>query len=362
LINRESNFGPAGIATLFLNLGDPLFPTFPNRFSSPPNGGNFPKDSVFIPIVRGLSATDFPDSVGNKFGGLRVNPYTEQLDLGVQRQLSTDFSLGVDYIHVHGVKLLRTEDMNAPPFFLIGPTMAQTRTLAQADALRPFGVPSVVPGPLGVNFGGYRELFLQASGDQSFYDALQAKFVKRFSKRFSLQANYVFSHNISDSDNFRTFASMHLDPQNYRLDRGNASQDVRHNFTLFGTLQLPMGIRYSTIFTAQSGLPYTGLVGFDAGGYGNDAAQVERPGLEGRDTFNLPRTINVDSSLSKEFVIRERHRFEGRVDLFNSFNQVNVQAANNTIGLDPAHPAPGFGQPVQVAPGREFQFSLTYNF
>ena len=362
LINRESNFGPAGVLALNVNQGDPLFPMFPARYSSAPNGGNFIKDSVFIPIVRGLSTKDFPDSVGNKFGGLRVNPYTEQFDLGVQRQIVKNVSLSVDYIHVHGVKLLRTEDLNPPPFFFIGPTAAQTRTLAQADALRPFGVPSVIPGPLGVNFGGYREMFLQESGDQSFYDALQIVLAKRFSKNFSLQVNYTYSHAISDSDNFRTFASLHLDPTNYRLDRGNASQNTPHNFTLFGIYQLPWGIRYGGIFTAFSGLPYSGMVGFDAGGYGNDGSLVERPGLLGRDTFANPRTVNLDSSLAKTVKFGERQNLEARVDMFNSFNHPSVQVVNNVIGLDPANPAPGFGQPVADGNGRQFQFSVTYSF
>jgi outer membrane receptor protein involved in Fe transport len=364
LINRESNFGPAGVLALNVNQGDPLFPMFPARYSAPPNGGNFIKDSVFIPIVRGLSTTDFPESVGNKFGYLRKTPYTEQADLGVQRQLAKDLTLSVDYIHVHGVQLLRTTDQNPPPFFFLGPTAAQTRTLAQADALRPFGVPSTIPGPLGVNFGGYRELFLQASGDQSFYDALQVVLAKRFSRNFSLQVNYTYSHAISDSDNFRTFSSLHLDPRNYLLDRGNASQNTPHNFTLFGVYQFPFGIRFGGILTAFSGLPYSGLVGFDAGGYGNDGSLVERPGLLGRNTFANPRSVNLDSSLSKSFTFGDRRRqnLEARMDMFNSFNHPNVQVVNNVIGLDPSNPAPGFGQPVQDANGRQFQFSVTYSF
>jgi outer membrane receptor protein involved in Fe transport len=363
LINRESNFGPAGVLALNVNQGDPLFPAFPARYSAPPNGGNFIKDSVFIPIVRGLSTKDFPDSVGDKFGNsLRKTPYTEQADIGIQRQIAKDISISADYIHVHGVQLLRTEDLNAPPFIFIGPTAAQTRTLAQADALRPFGVPSTIPGPLGVNFGGYREMFLQESGDHSFYDALQIVVAKRFSKNFSVQLNYTFSHAISDSDNFRTFASLHLDPTNYRLDRGNATQNTPQNFTLFGIYQFPWGIRYGGILTAYSGLPYTGLVGFDAGGYGNDGSQVERPGLLGRNTFSNPGTVNLDSSLSKAFKFGEKQRLEARMDMFNTFNHPNVQVVDNIIGLDPSNPAPGFGQPVADGNGRQFQFSVTYSF
>jgi len=361
LINRESNFGPGGVITLDVNNNqDPLFPMFPARYSSPPNGGNFTKESVFIPITRGLSTKDFPDSVGNKFGGLRVNPYTQQFDLGVQRQIMKDVSLSVDYIHVHGLKLLRTEDENAPSFFEIGPT--SVRSQAEADATRPFGAPSTIPGPLGVNFGGYRELYLQASGDQSFYDALQVVLAKRFSRNFSLQINYTYSHAISDSDNFRTFSSLHLDPTDYRLDRGNASQNTPQNFTLFGTYQFPWGIRYGGILTAFSGLPYTGLVGFDAGAYGGDGALVERPGLLGRNTFANPGSVNLDSSLAKSFKFGEHQLLEGRVDMFNSFNHPNVQVVDNVIGQDIANPATGFGQAVQDGNGRQFQFSVTYSF
>src|ERR1700678_2309329 len=82
-----------------------------------------------------------PLFVGDKFGYLRKTPYTEQVDFGVQQQITKDASLSVDYIHIHGVQLLRTEDQNPPPFIDLSPT--NTRTLAQGDLLRPFGVPSV---------------------------------------------------------------------------------------------------------------------------------------------------------------------------------------------------------------------------
>lgn len=71
---------------------------------------------MFIPIVRGLSKKDFPQSVGDQFGFLRVNPYAQQIDFGIQRSLGSDMVLSVDYNHVHGLKLLRTRDLNAPRF------------------------------------------------------------------------------------------------------------------------------------------------------------------------------------------------------------------------------------------------------
>ena len=48
VINRESNFGPVGQTTIDLRRGDPLFPTFPNRFDVVPDrsSGRYPRDGL----------------------------------------------------------------------------------------------------------------------------------------------------------------------------------------------------------------------------------------------------------------------------------------------------------------------------
>ncbi len=359
LINRESNFGPDGAVPIFLTPADPCFPVFPARFTSLPSCGRAIKNDVFIPITRGLDPKVFTHSVGDKFGGLRVNPYTQQIDFGIQRSLGEHMVISLDYNHVHGLKLLRTRDLNAPPFFEIGP--GRTRTLAQADAQRPFGVPSIVPGPLGIDFGGYRRLFLQDSGDSSFYDALKVAFAKRMSHHFTVEANYTWSKAISDSDNFREGDSLHVDPTNMKFDRGLADQDRRHNFALYGLLDLPMGFRFGSVFRAISSFPYTGRVGSDANGDGDGGAR-DRPGLLGRNTFSGFRNVNLDANLSKRFRVREGHTLEGRFEVFNLLNHRNVTSVNNVIGLNAAAPPASFGTPTAIGPNRQFQLAVRYDF
>ncbi len=358
MINRESNNGPNGIVTLSLTPNDPLFPRFPNSFTSVPTGANFVLSDVFIPLVRGLSTKDFPDSVGNQFGGLRVNPYDEMATLQIQRQLTKNTLVSVDYIHVHGLKLLRTEDLNEPPFFEVGPGLV--RTQAQADAQRPYGVPSRTPGPLGIAFGGYRRLLIQESGDQSFYDAMDVRLTKRFSRRFMLDGFYTFSKAISDSDNFRESSALHMDPANYLLDRGLSDQDRRHNFVMNGIFNLPWGLRLGGILSAVSGIHYTGAVGFDAMGIAT--TRDERPGEEGRNTFTAPAVVNLDANLSRDFHIHERQLLEGRFEVFNVTNRFNIAGVNNVIGLNPAAPPSTFGLPTSTAAGRQLQFALRYSF
>ena len=368
LINRESNSGPQGLFTISLTPFNPdgslnpLFPTFPNRLTALPVGVNFVRTDVFIPITRGLSTTDFPESVGDKFGGLRVNPYTEQLNFGIQRELVPNLALSIDYTMVHGLKLLRTEDLNAPPFFMV--FLGHTRSVAQADALRPFGVPSRVPGPLGVDFGGFRNLFLQESGDSSIYHAMTVRLTKRFSRGFSLGGFYTFSKAISDSDNFRVADSRHLDPTNYRLDRGLADQDRRHNFVLSGIWELPFGFRLGGIFNAVSGIHYTGVTGGDPMGIADSQGGTgrERPGQLGRNTFQARRIVNLDANVAKGFKLTEKQRVELRAEVFNFANHFNITNVNNTIGLDILNPPAAFGRPTGTLAGRQFQFSGRYSF
>lgn len=358
LVNRESNNGPGGIVTISLTPGDPLFPTYPNRLTSLPANANIIKSDVFIPIVRGLSTKDFPLSVGDQFGGVRVNPYAEQANFGIQHALRNDLTISVDYTNTHGLKLLTTQDLNLPPYFPVYP--GHTRTQAQADAQRPYGVPSRVPGPLGIQFGGYRRLLLQGSGDQSFYNAGTVRITKRFSHRFTIDGFYTFSKAISDSDNFRENTSFHVDPTNYRLDRGLSDQDRRNNFSANGLYQLPLGIQVGSIIHALSGFRYTGIVGSDAMGIAT--TRPERPGALGRNTFAGPPTFTMDANLSKSFKIGEHQKIDARFEMFNVTNHFNVTTINNVIGLDLSNPVSTFGRPTATAAGRQFQFATRYSF
>lgn len=358
LINRESNFGPEGIKTIRLQQGDPLFPTFPNIFSAFPAGAVNTQDRVFIPIVRGLSEQDFPLSVGEQHPELRMNAYSQQATLGIQHLLTRDLVVSVDYTFVRGLKLGRTQDLNAPPFFEVGP--GQTRSVAEADALRPYGVPSTVPGPLGIQFGGFRRLLLQDVGNQSFYHAMKINVTKRFSDRFTFEANYTVSKSISDSDNFRENDSLPTHPDNILADRGLSDTDRRHNFVANGLVDLPHGFRFSAIVNMQSGFPYTGRAGFDAAGIGNSVRV--RPGLLGRNTFRSDAFYNFDTSIVKTFNFTEEQNLAVRMDVFNLFNHANSASVSQTLGLDISNPNANFGRVTSVAQMRTMQFSLKYQF
>jgi hypothetical protein len=362
-INRESNFGPNGQVTIDLRQGDPLFPSFPNRLSAFPSGAaTVPRATVYVPVFQG---DKFPFSIGDHLK--RLAPYFFNTNLGVQHELSTDWAVSIDYTRVYGYDLLVTYDVNAPPYFPLGP--GQTRTLAQADLLRPLGVPNRTGGPYGIGFTGFRSLYLQFNGGHTAYDAVKVGISKRLSNRYTFQANYTYGRARGDVDNFRLSNSFVPGLTDVNGDRsyqwGPSDTDVPHLFVLSGTYDAPYGIRVGGLIFARSGFPYTGLVGSDANGDGMNSTTSfgDRPASLTRNSFRRPATVTADGGVGYVAKLPSSHQsVEIRFDVFNLVNRKNVVNVNNIIGLDPSNPPAAFGTVTSYLGQRQAQVSLRYRF
>jgi len=259
-----------------------------------------------------------------------------------------------------------TYDINAPPYFAIGP--GQTRTLAQGDALRPMGVPNRAGGPYGIDFTGFRSLFLQFNGGATEYNALKIGLTKRMADRFAFQANYTYGRARGNVDNFRLNNSFVPGLTTVDGDRsyqwGPSDTDVPHLFVLSGAYDAPYGIRLGGILFARSGFPYTGVTGFDANGDGvsTTASYGDRPASLTRNSFRLPSTMTIDTSVGYVAKLPARQSVELRFDLFNLTNRKNVSSRNNVIGLDPQAPPATFGTITGYGSQRQAQVSLRYRF
>jgi hypothetical protein len=364
MINRESNTGPVGQSTIDLRQGDPLFPTFPNRLSAFPTGtATVPRALVYVPIFQGA---DFPLGIGDQFH--RIAPHFFNTNLGVQHELSTDWAVSADYTRVYGYDLLTTFDINAPPYFALGP--GQTRTQAQADRLRPLGSPNTTGGPFGIDFTGFRTLYLQDNGGSTRYNAVKFALTKRLAQSYSLQANYTLGKAQGDVDNFRVANSFVPGLTTLGGDRsyqlGPSDTDVRHVFVVNGTYLAPYGLRVGAILFARSGFPYTGLVGTDANGDGftSTGSFGDRPASLTRNSYRYPSQVTLDTSLAYDLKLVGSHAVELRFDVFNLGNKRNITTVNNIVGLDPNSPPATFGSVTGVVTGgqRQAQIAVRYRF
>ncbi|MFN0086033.1 MAG: carboxypeptidase regulatory-like domain-containing protein [Blastocatellia bacterium] len=260
------------------------------------------------------------------------NPTSYQASLGAQRDLGGGFSLEGSYIFVRGVHITRNRDVNqfkatGPESPLNpggGPSFIRFPTAAQAAA----GLTSDFRNPLTLQDNVYE------TTANSFYHAMTAQVLKRFSNNFSLNAHYTLSKAIDEVTDFNSDFSAQ-NPLNLRLDRALSAFDQRHRLVISGVVQSPWSHAaakdwtLAPIFVAGSGRPFNLLLGFDANADGR--AQSDRPGRAGRNTARGEAFYSVDMRLARRFFVRDSRFLELTLEAFNLFNRTNMQGINNVL-------------------------------
>ncbi len=195
-----------------------------------------------IPSIETLESFAVPQVVRRLAPDIQT-PYTLQTALSVERQLFKTTTLSVNLINARTLHVLRSRNVNAP-----------------------------LPGTLVRPLPSEGNIFQYESSGRFNQQQLIVNLSNRLSPRFTLSANYVFNRARSDTDGANTFPA-----NQYDLDGeyGRSSQDIRHRFSLFGTISgLPWGIRLSPILIANSGRPFNITVGRDLNG---DTLFTDRP-------------------------------------------------------------------------------------
>jgi hypothetical protein len=204
----------------------------------------------------------------------------------------------------------------------------------------------------------------------SNYNSMQAEIQKRMSNGLSFNINYTWSHFLDDQD--VTGWSGHAGPQYYQnaykpsQNYGPSNFDIADMFKVNSTYELPIGRgklvptsnpvldaiaggwRLSGILVAQTGNPFTALIGNENNSYAQSgnwyANQIGNPhvahrsinewfnpaafttpapgtfGTVGRNTLRGPGLWVVNASFGKNFPIKEKVNFQFRVDATNLFN------------------------------------------
>lgn len=313
-------------------------PAFPNSLAAPPSGAiEAIRDYVYLP------------------GAKLLNPYSAQFSLGLQHTVFKDWTLTVDVLHSRTLAQPRADDINAPAPF-VRTSAGQTRTVAAADATRPFGT----------NFRGVRvrKVVLIENTASSTYDALDLGLVKRLGSRLQFESHYVYSSALTTSMFFGEpdtgVPNLFGVPEN--LERAPSDFHQRHRFVSHGLVETPWGTRVSFVATVASGLPVNPLTGTDNDGNG---FLSDRPAGLARNSFRAPAQSSFDASLAKRFALREGARLELRAEVFNLFNHANYIKLNSTYGNRDT-PDPKFLTPLagvaNVDPGRQFQFAARVIF
>jgi hypothetical protein len=183
-------------------------------------------------------------------GSLRA-PYIAQAAVTYERQLPGNTTMSVTYSNSRGVRVLRSRNINAPLPGTYNPLVA-------SSGVRPAA-------------GGNVYLY-EASG---FFRQTQvlANWNTRLNRRLSLMGYYVWGKADSDSDGSGSFPS---NSYNIAGEYGRAGFDVRHRVMVGGNIVAPLGLTFSPLFTASSGMPFNITAGRDLNG---DSIFNDRPAL-----------------------------------------------------------------------------------
>ena len=367
----------------------------------------------------GLTGTDpFPFvpgqfiTPGGPFFGFAKNfqwPYSYQINLSAQRQLTANLSVSAAYVGTLSHDLPFAQDINAPATGALAPACA-TSASGNITQRRPIDNPSTTTCTGGGSPFG--TLFLAQSNQTASYNGLQTTVQMRMTRGVMLYGFYTFSHTFDSVqlDNNTTQGGAE-DMTTLRLERGPADFDIRHQFVTAVVWQMnyfsgesPVkrallnGWSVSPIIKIHSGLPFTVLNGKDANLTGNTAAEraqlvsgvdpvlgsrnaaewfntaafVQNPaalvsgvavnGDAGRNMLRGPTFKDVDLSISRDFRLshfREGMSIQLRADAYNVFNIVSL---NTPSGNGATVGSSTFGQITSASAMRQLQLGLRFTF
>jgi hypothetical protein len=169
-----------------------------------------------------------------------ASPYTTQAAFAVERALPFKTTLSATYVNTQTFHMLRSRAINAP-------------------------VGGIRPDPTVGN------VFQYESTGKFKQNQLVVNFRTNAWKNVSLFGNYTFGGAKSDTDGSGTFPANSYDLTD---EYGDSTTDIRHRFTIGGTVTSYWNVRLSPFVTYRSGVPFNITTGVDSNG---DTLFTERP-------------------------------------------------------------------------------------
>jgi hypothetical protein len=273
------------------------------------------------------------------------NPYSQQAEFGIEREITPGLSIAASYIYSHTIGLPVAIDTNLLPAPFSTITLANGKTVSYrnwntaAAGADPLG--GVEGQPCNANpFTCFVNPFIvqnnqYTSAGSAVYQAGILEIKKRFSNHFTLFGNYTFSKGFDTTTDFNSDYGPQ-DPTNLGADRGLSEFDQRHKVVVAGVVDSPWqnpflsGFQLAPIFAYNSGHPFNLLAGGEVNG--NNHTTNERPIGAGRDTGLGPDYINLDMRLTWHHKVGEKAKLQFTAEAFNIANHTNFASVNNEVG------------------------------
>ena len=304
----------AQVANIQVNYdGRPDFPL--NPFNGP------------IPTYAQAVATSNQRSPFLTLPAIQSNlPYSNEANVGLQRQLGTAMSVATDFVYTASKDVLSTMDVN------LAYNPATGANYPFTDLTR-----RPVTG-----WGTVNQNILQPNGLQSY--GLQMELNKRMSNNWQLAATYLlqFNHDYQyapiNTDRGCKYPITNPSPGVFTCDAPMTlhpvlaaerflNGDQRNRATVNGIWQLPAGFQVSGLYFFADNGKATPTSGVDVLGVGGSGGRLRRDGtLIARNSFDRTDLHRVDMRLQKRFKLNSRMTLDGIAEVFNMFNHANYNS------------------------------------
>jgi hypothetical protein len=274
------------------------------------------------------------------YPGELVNPRSQVITIGAEREVVKGLFVGGDYVHQHLNNLDRAVDLNAPSVF-DRTAAGQTRSVAAANATRP--IPPVN--------GGVRQVNVLMNLGVADYNGLQTLISYRGSRRSYASVSYTLSRtdNTSEPDGNGIAPNQSIISRLGEEERGPSLLDQRHRAVITFSYRFPYNITAGTVTMLASARPFNATTGIDNNG---DGANNDRPVINGavisKSAFRGTPTSDVATFIEGRIKLSERTSILLRLEGFNLLNHGNYLGRGQTIYGDTSTPNPTFGQFVAV--------------
>ncbi len=348
---------PGGIDNPYIETGNP----FP--FEPPQSSEAKAKYKFLLPMSMQQWNINFRNAI------------VQQWNLNLQRQFASAYVATVAYVGSKGNHLYLTNELNPAIYGRTGNTNQRR-----------------------LYYPTFSTVTDQTAQGNSTYHSMQLTLNKRMSQGVTIQSNYTWSKLLDDAS---SDGSTPANPFDIGAQKGLSDFDIAHRFVTSFIWEMPRlkgarplvrhvlgGWETNGIITLQSGRPFTIVSGKDNSGsavnndradlVGNPYLDTGRPrgelveryfntaaftanalgtfGNVGRNTMRAPGDATVDFGVIKDFFLTEQSRVQYRLETFNLFNRVNLNApaANQSANT--------FGKITGAGSPRVIQMALKYVF
>jgi hypothetical protein len=269
-----------------------------------------------------------------------VNPRSQVVTIGAEREFFKGFFFGADYVHQHWSNLDRTVDLNAPAPFFNRSATNQVRSVTDANKTRP-----IAPAN-----GGVRQVNVIMNLGVADYDGLQTLFSYRGNRKMFASVSYTLSKatNTFEPDGNGIGPNESHISQLGEPERGPSVVDQRHRAVITFHYRFPWDFTAGTVSMFASARPFNATTGRDDNG---DGINNDRPLIDGvvlsKSAFRGTPTSDVAAFVEKRFRISESKAILLRLEGFNLFNHGNFLGRGVTVFGINQTAAPTFGQFVQ---------------